>query len=586
MKKYFRVASVMVFLGTAGLYAQVGMTTNNPNKDAVLDLNIANSSNTKGLLLPKVALTATDIAAPMAAHVAGMKVYNTATAGTGATAVIPGEYINNGIKWIRVASIANSVDNNDVWLLGGNTTGGLKQLGTKDDQPLPFIIDNTNAGLVAKTSTAVGYSTLSPTATGLSNTAVGVKTLKAVTSGNNNTAVGDSAMLMNQVSVNNTAFGDQALMNSYVGYYIGNVVVGSGASDDKSVNGVVLVGNKAGLNGNPNTMNGNSDNVGLGAHTLRSYQNGNSLAIGYKALNSITPGTSNIGVGYAAMAESIYSVVSIGFGSNALLKNTGNNNIGIGYGSLPSASGRDNIAVGSGSMNYNTTGASNVSAGKNVMYSSSTTSNNIAIGNSAMYNLVTGDNNVFVGNNAGRYYGVNQPLTSATTSVFLGSQTGPEGSGQKNQIVIGYNAKGRGDNTVRIGNTAITKIGGYKGWSNPSDFRLKKDIKDSEFGLNFITKLRPVVYFMKSGPKDLQTGFIAQEVEAAAISINYEFSGIVKPKNADDFYSLRYSEFVVPLVKAVQEQQKEVAVIDTKLLDIESRLQKLESIVNVLAKKK
>jgi hypothetical protein len=48
------------------------------------------------------------------------------------------------------------------------------------------------------------------------------------------------------------------------------------------------------------------------------------------------------------------------------------------------------------------------------------------------------------------------------------------------------------------------------------------------------------------------TGFIAQEVEQAANEIEYDFSGVDAPKN-DDLYGLRYVEFVVPLVKAVQE---------------------------------
>ena len=51
------------------------------------------------------------------------------------------------------------------------------------------------------------------------------------------------------------------------------------------------------------------------------------------------------------------------------------------------------------------------------------------------------------------------------------------------------------------------------------------------------------------------TGFLAQEVEEAARSVGFDFSGVDKPKNANDLYSLRYAEFVVPLVKAVQEQQ-------------------------------
>jgi hypothetical protein len=54
------------------------------------------------------------------------------------------------------------------------------------------------------------------------------------------------------------------------------------------------------------------------------------------------------------------------------------------------------------------------------------------------------------------------------------------------------------------------------------------------------------------------SGFAAQEVEAAATASGYDFSGVDKPKNANDFYGLRYSDFVVPLVKAVQEQQQQM----------------------------
>ena len=52
-----------------------------------------------------------------------------------------------------------------------------------------------------------------------------------------------------------------------------------------------------------------------------------------------------------------------------------------------------------------------------------------------------------------------------------------------------------------------------------------------------------------------QSGFIAQEVAEAASRAGYDFNGVHIPDNADDNYSIAYSQFVVPLVKAVQEQQ-------------------------------
>lgn len=52
-----------------------------------------------------------------------------------------------------------------------------------------------------------------------------------------------------------------------------------------------------------------------------------------------------------------------------------------------------------------------------------------------------------------------------------------------------------------------------------------------------------------------QSGFIAQEVEQAAISSGFNFNGVSSPKSESDFYKLSYDLFVVPIIKAIQEQQ-------------------------------
>jgi len=133
---------------------------------------------------------------------------------------------------------------------------------------------------------------------------------------------------------------------------------------------------------------------------------------------------------------------------------------------------------------------------------------------------------------------------------------------------------------VRIGNSTVTSIGGFANWTNISDSRFKKNVQEDVKGLAFITGLRPVSYNLDlhgvddffvqhygDRPTESQqdqyekesirySGFIAQEVEATARALGYDFSGVDAPKNADDFYGLRYAEFVVPLVKAVQEQQE------------------------------
>ncbi|MCB0710022.1 MAG: hypothetical protein KDC15_11600, partial [Chitinophagaceae bacterium] len=69
------------------------------------------------------------------------------------------------------------------------------------------------------------------------------------------------------------------------------------------------------------------------------------------------------------------------------------------------------------------------------------------------------------------------------------------------------------------------------------------------------------------------SGFIAQEVEKVANETGYDFDGVIMPKTGKDAYGLSYSQFVVPLVKAVQEQQqmieKQQKLIDTLTKEIE-----------------
>ena len=81
----------------------------------------------------------------------------------------------------------------------------------------------------------------------------------------------------------------------------------------------------------------------------------------------------------------------------------------------------------------------------------------------------------------------------------------------------------------------------------------------------------------------VETGFIAQEVELAAKTSGYAFSGVDKPETDAGLYGLRYSKFVVPPVKAVQEQQQMIVDMDTKLNQLEAQLQALQQPV---AKKK
>jgi trimeric autotransporter adhesin len=69
--------------------------------------------------------------------------------------------------------------------------------------------------------------------------------------------------------------------------------------------------------------------------------------------------------------------------------------------------------------------------------------------------------------------------------------------------------------------------------------------------------------------KIVYNGFVAQEVEEAAEKLKYEFSGVDKPQTEGGLYGLRYADFVVPLVKAVQELSQQNEKLKSQLADVD-----------------
>jgi len=84
--------------------AQVGIGTVTPK--GVLDLNDDSGTNKYGLVLPRVALSRTDLASPVlnpqgGNPAVGTVVYNTVTTNFGSESVYPGIYMWDGIDWIN-----------------------------------------------------------------------------------------------------------------------------------------------------------------------------------------------------------------------------------------------------------------------------------------------------------------------------------------------------------------------------------------------------------------------------------------------------------------------------------------------------
>lgn len=367
--------------------------------------------------------------------------------------------------------------------------------------------------------------------------------------------------------------------SSPVIFRVNNIV--AGVTGD-SINGDVSFGyNAFPLRGYPNLWDG--ANTAIGSYSLFSSTGGGAnTAIGSGSLYSSNRSSDNTAVGYASLYNCVTSHLNTAIGSMSLYSiDWGYENTAVGYASLYSivGGGTSNTAIGSKSLYSKTSGYGNTAIGSGSLYNNISGDSNTAIGNESLYLNEYGYDNTAIGSMS--LWGV----TEGGSNTAIGANTDIYGSNPYNTTVIGAYAYATGDNQVRIGNSYVASIGGYANWSNISDKRVKKNIRPDVPGLAFINSLQPVTYNVdleaadkllgidekrKSNSdslpaeiknklkaarevkqKQVQTGFIAQDVEKTAKKLGYEFSGVDVDESG--IYALRYAEFVVPLVKAVQE---------------------------------
>jgi hypothetical protein len=104
--------------------------------------------------------------------------------------------------------------------------------------------------------------------------------------------------------------------------------------------------------------------------------------------------------------------------------------------------------------------------------------------------------------------------------------------------------------------------------SSPSDIRLKEEITDSDLGLDFVKKLRPVSYKLKADPIHQKGyGFIADEVEKLiplGSSLVYEDANW-KVGEETGFKTIHYPSYIAVLTKAIQEMSEKIIALEAKI---------------------
>lgn len=307
--------SIFFLFLTFSLTAQVGIGTTSP--DGSLDV----VSTDDGLLIPRIALTATNVATVITPTISEL-VYNTATSAVGPNQVTPGYYYWDGALWIRLAT-GNATAS---WALTGNagTNAATNFLGTTDDVDFVLRRNNSRAGYIGNPVFDAGFdfingntsfganSLLNPTLnfatqSGVRNTAIGVNVMPGLTSGRLNTGIGEFALFSNTTGNANTAIGSGSLFSNTTGF----------------------------------------NNVAVGRQALTSSNSDNNTAVGFASLRNNAAGTGNSALGYRSLNSSTgTNNTALGFDAGLALT-TGSNNIMLGANTVaPVAAGSDQLNIG------------------------------------------------------------------------------------------------------------------------------------------------------------------------------------------------------------------------------------------------
>ncbi len=351
--------------------------------------------------------------------------------------------------------------------------------------------------------------------------------------GNYSTAIGNSCISSGQ---NSFAFGSSSLASNSYNVAIGNNAQAIGFSNNYAF-------------GNNAIASGDNDNYAIGSNS-KIVEGRNCYAMGSNA--EIYPVLFNGAGSAGSYAIGNYALVrgqrayAIGDHARAL------DNDAIAFGTNAKASAYTSIAIGANGSNADTTFASGQAS--------------IAIGYAANSD---GSSSISIG----------------TRSIATGMYSCALGDGaqatESNSAAFGNGAIANLANTIRIGNSGITAITGNVAPTAVSDKRLKKNIKEIGVGLDFILKLRPVEYQLLKGDERTNFGFIAQDIEQLVGTNN---SILTIDGDKDRTLGLRYTDFIAPLVKAIQEQQQQIDKLKAKNKELESIKAELEEIKALLKK--
>ena len=320
MKKLIKniIYAITTLFFTAN-YAQVGINTTSPN--AALDV----VSTTNGMLLPRVALTTTTLAAPVVnpaggALPASTLVYNTNTAGD----VTPGYYYWSGSAWLRLNT--GSGGSGGGWLLtGNNVTDANHFLGTTNWMSLKLKAADKLLGV------------FDPNGSVFFGVDASGSTVNAFVFGPRSQATASESFALGQdvISEGWRSFG---IGTSARARSSNSMAIGWGANTGNSGSASIAIGQNATTNANAATSIGRNSSAS-GDDSMSIGYNSNSTTSQSLALgaSSVANGVGSTALGNSATSSGLYST-AIGYQATTsqaraiVLGNSADASVGVGIG--------------------------------------------------------------------------------------------------------------------------------------------------------------------------------------------------------------------------------------------------------------
>jgi hypothetical protein len=326
-------------------------------------------------------------------------------------------------------------------------------------------------------------------------------------------------------------------------------------------------------------------NTGVGGGTLVLNNADDNTAMGAAALLLNTVGHDNTATGTDALVHNDSGNFNTGNGAFALFSNTASNqNTAVGYQALFSNGTGLNTAVGYQALMANLGGLENTAMGDQALLDNTGGFFNVAVGGAALLGNVTGDDNTACGGGAltgstgndntavGFQAGIN--ATSGSNNVYVGSGMGGV-AGESNACYIASIFGQTSANGMPVLINSFNKLG-----TTTSSKRFKDEIKPMDKASQALFALKPVSFRYKKeiDPAGVsQLGLVAEDVE----SVNPDL--VVHDKEGKP-YSVRYDQVNAMLLneflkehKAVLEEQRKVQRLEAALDTVNQRLKEQEA---------